>query len=111
MTRTKHDTHERPQAWCPACRWERMSPDEQATYREERRRAARQVWQRRNPARAALRDALVASVTPGVCDRCGQRADTAAIIDYEQARIVAWRCRPCWRAARNAWRAEHAGAA
>ena len=111
MTRTRHDDHVRPQSWCPACRWERMSPVQQAAYRAERRRAARESWRSKHPERAALRDLLTTGVTPGPCDRCGRTDDTVAMIDYEAVRITGWRCPACWRAAQDEWRSKHRAAA
>lgn len=111
MTRTKHNDHVRPQSWCPACRWEHMTEPQQAAYREERRRVARESWRTRHPERAALRDLLTAGATPGSCDRCGATSDTVAMINYDAVRIVGWRCGPCWRAAQDEWRSEHRVAA
>ena len=104
MRRTKHPEHTTAQSWCPSCRWDRMSPDEQAAYRDEKARLARQRWRRTYPARAALRDLLVEGAVPQACDRCGGTDNTAAIIDYEAVGITGWRCRSCWRQAREEWR-------
>ncbi len=105
MPRAKHTEHDTAQTWCPTCRWERMSPYEQAAYRDEKARLARERWRSQHPARAALRDMLVEGAVPQACDRCGRPDDTVAIVDYEAIRITGWRCRACWRAARDEWRA------
>ena len=111
MRRTKHVEHTRPQSWCPACRWERMSEPERAAHREARRRATAAAWRRANPDRGVLRDLLTTGVVPGSCDRCGRADDTVAMIDYDAVRIIGWRCRACWRVARAEWRAAHRKAA
>ena len=103
MRRTKHTEHIRPQSWCPACRWDRMSEEERAAYREERRRATAAAWRRANPERAMMRDLLTTGVVPGNCDRCGG-ANTVAMIDYDAVRITGWRCPACWRSAKAEWR-------
>ena len=81
-----------------------MSPAEQAAYQEEKARLGRERWRSKHPARAALRDMLVAGAVPQACDRCGRTDDTIALIDYDEIRITGWRCRACWRAAHDEWR-------
>ncbi len=111
MARTKHPEHKHPQSWCPACRWDRMSPDEQAAYRDVKAKLARERWRRKHPARAALRDILLEGAVPQTCDRCGGTDDTAAIVDYDEIGITGWRCRACWRTARDEWRAANRNSA
>ena len=104
MARTKHALHAQPARYCPACRWQAMTSEQQGLHRERCRAATTARWRERHPDRAAVRDRLAAREAPGPCDRCGSTERTRAVVDYAAEAVTAWRCPPCWHAARRAWR-------
>ena len=105
---TPHRTHTAFRRSCSVCRWEHMTPDEQAAYRAARSAQAAAAWRRQNPERAARRDAILAGRVPEPCDSCGTTADVRAFVtDYAQG-VVIWRCRACARATRQDVRQEAA---
>ena len=65
--------------------------------------AIRERWRMHNPEHAAIRDRILARVTPEPCDRCDSRASVLLVTDYETEAYV-WRCQPCAIAARKEWR-------
>ena len=125
---TPHSTHDRYHRSCSACRWERKTPEQQATIRAARRAqgitqgAARwermtpeqqagyrergaAAWRRQHPERAARRDAILAGRTPEPCDLCGIDADVHPFVTDYDAGTVVWRCRTCAKANRGEQRA------
>ena len=120
---TSHATHGHFHRGCPACRWARKTPEQQAAIRAERRaqgiahwerktpdeqaavrRRSADAWRRRFPERAARRDAILAGRVPEPCAGCGTTSDVHPfVIDYE-AGTVRWLCRPCAKASRPAAR-------
>jgi hypothetical protein len=104
MKRTKHQFHTHYEAWCPTCRWEAKSPDEQARYSQMQSVKTTLTWRRKHPDRAVVRDRLLADAVPGTCNRCLGTGVTRAIVDYKAEVITGWRCPACWNAAREAWR-------
>lgn len=101
MRRTTHDQHQVSMAWCMACRWLRMTPDEQAAHRELQRARSRARWRASHPEQAAIRDRVLAGQEKRPCG-CGATDTTAYITDYAAGTFL-WRCRPCAKAARTAW--------
>ncbi len=116
---TSHTTHDHYHSRCPACRWERMTPEQQAAIRAERRAqglarwerktpdeqaAIRQrgadAWRRQFPERAARRDAILAGRDPEPCAACGTTSDVHAFVTDYEAGLVRWLCRPCAKATR-----------
>jgi len=103
MPATPHATHDTYHKGCSACRWDRLDDEQKAAYRFLRSAQARATWRRRNPEKAALRDAIVADQTPQPCDRCGSATVVAFVTDYATSTIT-WRCHSCGDAARVAFR-------
>lgn len=105
MGATRHVTHHGFTKGCSVCRWDAMSPEEQADHRA----SAQEAWRRRNPEKGARRDEILASSSAEPC-ACGSRAVTAYVTDYER-RLFVWRCGPCAKSARKSFRRPDDGVA